>query len=171
MKMQKKVRQNFPSVSQIAQLPVQLTTIVPPDWEDRNGHVNVQYYLTLYELGGYEMLNEVGVDEAFLTAHHFGLFDLEHHLHYRSEMLVGDQVSTYNRILHKNDRRFHGMYFIVNDRQDKLACTLEYLTAGVSLRTRRTAPFPDGMRRGLDLQIEKHRQLEWTPPLCGAIGV
>jgi acyl-CoA thioester hydrolase len=169
--MQKSARQDFPTVAQIRQLRVQYTTVVPPDWEDRNGHVNVQFYLTLYEQGGYEILNEVGVDDAYLTAHRFGLFDLEHHLHYRSEMLVGDQVSTYNRIMHRNDKRFHGMYFIVNNRQKKLACTLEYVTAGVSLQTRRTAPFPERMRLGLDLQIEKQRRLKWTAPLCGAMGV
>ena len=31
----------FPPVEQIRQLPVQLDMEVPPDWEDRNGHVNV----------------------------------------------------------------------------------------------------------------------------------
>jgi len=149
---------------------MQFSVTVPPEWEDRNGHVNVQFYLTLYESGGYEVLKEVGVDEAFLQAHRYGLFDLEHHLNYRSEMLVGDRVSTYNRILHGHEKRFHGMYFIINDSRDELACTLEYVTAGVDLRTRRTAPFPDQLREGIALQIERQRALHWKAPVCGAIA-
>jgi len=43
---------NFPGLDQIRELPVQLKMAIPPEWEDRNGHVNVQFYLALYELGG-----------------------------------------------------------------------------------------------------------------------
>jgi len=147
--------------------------IIPAEWEDRNGHVNVQYYQTLYELGGYQVLEEVEVDagEACLQEYGFGLFDLEHHLHYRSEIMVGDRVSTYNRIVECNDKRFHGMYFIIDDNRDELACTLEYITAGVDLRARRTAPFPEKIRRGIELQFEKHRHLQWAVPICGAMRV
>jgi len=150
---------------------MQLSMDVPPEWQDRNGHVNVQYYLTLYEAGGYQVLGDVGIDEAYLDTHHFGLFDLEHHLHYRSEILVGDRVSTFNRILHGNAKRFHGMYFIVNDSRDALACTLEYMTAGVDLRSRRTALFPHQIQQGIELLIEKHRLLQWTAPVCGTMAV
>ncbi len=164
-------RRTFPTTAQIRQLPRQYSTTIPPDWEDRNGHVNVQYYQTLYEVGGYQVLEEVGIDEPYLQSHDFGMFDLEHHLHYRSEILVGDRVSTYNRLLGKNDRCFHGMYFIVNDSRDLLACVLEYVTAGVDLQARRIAPFPDKLMRGLDQQIAKHQLLEWTAPVCGVMGI
>jgi hypothetical protein len=50
---------NFPGLDQIRELPVQLTMTIPPEWEDRNGHVNVQVYLALYELGGWVVLEEV----------------------------------------------------------------------------------------------------------------
>ena len=166
-----KTHQNFPTTSKIRQLPVQVSMNVPPEWEDRNGHVNVQYYQTLYELGGYQILEEVDCGESFLDAHHFGLFDLEHHLNYRSEILVGDRVSTYNRMLDTNERRFHGMYFVVNDSRDALACTLEYMTAGVDLQTRRTAPFPHELLQGVRLLTEKHRLLDWAAPACGTMGV
>ena len=145
--------------------------IVPPDWKDRNGHVNVQFYQTLYELGGYQILEEVGIGESYLTAHDFGMFDLEHHLHYRAELLIGDTVNTYNRLLDRNDKCFHGMYFIINDSRDQLACTLEYITSGVDLRTRRISPFPEKMKMGIDRQFEKHRLLDWAAPVCGVMGV
>ena len=164
-------RPTFPTTAQVRQLPVHLSMDVPADWKDRNGHVNVQYYLTLYELGGYEVLTEAGVDEAYLDAHHFGLFDLEHHLRYRSEILVGDRVSTHNRILHGNAKRFHGMYFIINDSRDELACTLEYMTAGVDLKSRRTAPLPHQLKLGIDRLIEIHRGLDWAAPLCGTMAI
>ena len=150
---------------------MQLSKIVPPEWKDRNGHVNVQFYQKLYELGGYQVLEEVGIGESYLQAHNFGMFDLEHHLHYRSELLIGAAVNTYNRILNRNDKRFHGMYFIVDASRDELAGTLEYITSGVDLRTRRMCPFPDKLSRGIEKQLGKHRLLDWAAPVCGVMGV
>ena len=166
-----KSRPIFPTTEQIRELPPQHSMTIPSHWEDRNGHVNVQFYQALYELGGYQVLAEVDADEAYLQEHGFGMFDLEHHLHYRSEVLVGDRVSTYNRLLVKNDRRFHGMYLIVNDSRDQLACTLEYITAAVNLGLRRTTAFPPDMSRAIALQLSRHQELSWPAPVCGALKV
>ena len=161
----------FPTIEQIRQLPVHLVMPVPSDWEDRNGHVNVQYYLTLYELGGYEVLEEIDLGADYLKQSQFGMFDFEHHLSFRAEIHVGDRVSTFNRLLAINQKRFHGMYFIVNDTRGELACTIEYLTAGVDLKTRRTCAFPDDLMKGLQVQLKRHQALPWPAPVCGAINV
>ena len=161
----------FPDVAQVRQLPAHLVMAIPPEWEDHNGHVNVQYYLGLYELGGYEVLAEVGIDIAVLETLGCGMFDLEHHIHFRSEVLVGQQVSSYNRILQASEKRFHGMYFIINDTLDRLACTIEYVTAGVDLRERRTAPFPDSVYQGVLRQLERHERLDWDAPVCGSMQI
>jgi acyl-CoA thioester hydrolase len=161
---------DFPGLDQIRELPVQLEMAIPPEWEDRNGHVNVQFYLALFELGGWDVLEDVGIDETWLEQRKFSQFDLEHHLHYRAEIWVGDQVSTYNRILGRSDKRFHGMYLIVNETRNRLAATVEYITAGVDMRTRRIAPFPEELASGLDVLIEKHQGLSWKTPVCGLMN-
>ena len=166
----KRIR-TFPSIEQLKQLPAQVTMEVPADWEDRNGHVNVQYYQTLYELGGYQVLEEVDITDAYLQENNFGLFDIEHHVQYLGELLAGDEVSTYNRLVSMNPKRFHGMYFIVNETREYLACTLEYVTAGVNLGLRRSAPFPRALSKGLEQQLEAHKRLDWPLPLCGVLKI
>jgi acyl-CoA thioester hydrolase len=164
-------RRSFPSLEQVRQLPHQLGMSVPPDWEDRNGHVNVQYYLKLYELGGYEILEDADLGGNYLEQNQYGLFDFENHLSFRAEIHVGDRVSTYNRLLAMNHKRFHGMYLIVNDTRKQLACTVEYVTGGVDLRNRRTAVFPDAFYQGLQRQLKRHQALDWPAPVCGAISI
>lgn len=160
----------FPTTDEVRQLPVQLSMRVPAAWEDRNGHVNVQYYQALYELGGYQILADIGFGEDWLRGSALGMFDIEHHINYRSELIVNNEVSCFNRIIAVNPRRFHGMYFIVNDTLGRLACTIEYITAGVDLATRRTAPFAPELASGLERLQRQHAQLPWAAPVCGVMG-
>ena len=74
-------------------------------------------------------------------------------------------------LLAMNQKRFHGMYFVVNDSRKQLACTIEYITGGVDLQTRRTAPFPDELLAGLKTQLSRHARLDWAAPVCGAMQV
>ena len=163
-------RPAFPDAAAVRALPLQHRMKVPEDWQDRNGHVNVQYYQRLYELGGYAVMDEIGYDLERCAAEDFGMFDLEHHLHYRAELLVGQQVSCYNRILAVTPKRFHGMYFVVNDGIDQLACTLEYITCGVDLRTRRTVPLPDGLHEGLVALVARYELFDWPAPVSGVMA-
>ena len=163
-------QRHFPNREQLQELPVQLEYVVPPEWEDDNGHVNIQYYLRLFELGGWVVLEEFGVDRPWLQRNAYSFFDLEHHLHYLAEMHVGDRVTTYNRVVGKSGKRFHGLYLIVNETRQRLACTLEYVSNGVDMQARRTAPMPEKLSLGLDDLYLKHQALSWEPPLCGIIG-
>ena len=157
----------FPRPEQVRELPLQLQMEVPPEWEDRNGHVGVQYFQALFAMGAWRVLEEIGVDEDWFRRNQRSQFDVEHHLFYRSEIHVGDQVSTYNRVLGKSDRRFHGMYLVINDSTDRLAATLEYITVGVDMNRRRMAAFPEDLSCGLDRLVEKHLKLAWDVPVCG----
>jgi len=157
----------YPTPGQLGELSVQLSMAIPPDWEDRNGHVNVQFYVALYELGGWVIFEEAGIDEAWFQQRNISVFDLEHHLQYRAEVLAGDEVIAYNRMLSRSEKAFHGMYFIVNQTRGRLAATLEYVSACVDMRTRRIAPFPEQLAAVLDGLLVKHRQLSWAAPDCG----
>jgi acyl-CoA thioester hydrolase len=158
---------SFPTLEQVRELPLQFEYIIPPEWEDRNGHVNVQFYLALFELGGWQVMEEIGVDEAWFERHAYSFFDLEHHLHYLAEIGIGERVTTYNRIVGKSDKRFHGLYLIVNETRERLAGVLEYISNGVDMNRRRTAPMPAELSRGLDDLYRRHQALSWAPPLCG----
>ncbi|MEJ8569311.1 acyl-CoA thioesterase [Elongatibacter sediminis] len=160
----------YPAPEEVRQLPRHLRMTVPPEWEDRNGHVNVQYYQRLYELGGYGILDDIGFDLARCNAEGFGMFDLEHHIHYRAELLVGHSVSGYSRVLAVNEKRFQGMFFILNDSTERLACTIEYVTCWIDLGVRRTAPLPDDLLRGLRAVVQRSDILPWPVPRCGVMA-
>ena len=164
------MRVSQPTVEQVRLLPTLMSETIPPDWEDYNGHVNIQFYMTLFERGGWPMVNQLGMDEAYFRDRRHGLFDLEHHISYLRELHVGEQVSLYSRFVDRTAKRFHGLMFIVNDTRDRLACTIEFVSSGADLEKRATAPFPDDVSKLLDEVIARHSQLTWPPPLCGVMS-
>lgn len=159
-----------PTPDEVRQLQRLMQVTVPPDWEDENGHVNVQFYMKLYDKGGRPLMDILGMDDSYFSERRHGVFDLEHHISYFSEIHVGESVSVHARLLDRTAKRFHGIVFIVNDSRDQLACTLEFVASGADLEARRTAPYPDDIAAALDRVIAEHRKISWHAPVCGVMS-
>jgi hypothetical protein len=44
---------------------------------------------------------------------------------------------------------------------------MEYISNGVDMQRRRTAPMPEDLARGLERLHAAHQGLSWEPQLCG----
>ncbi len=165
------MRPEFPSFEQVQALDSLYEHTITEDWLDQNGHVNIQYYQTLYDLSGWSMLERLGIDESYFTVQKRGLFDLEHHVFYLSELSVGDRVSVHGLFLDRNNKRMHGMVFITNLSKKVLACTLEFMASGANLETRRSDDFPPDVASRLDVMIAEDKAVGWPAPICGVMSV
>lgn len=164
------MRPAMPTPENVRDLPILLTMTIPPEWQDQNGHVNVQHYLALYDRAGWPLLRQLGIDPAYFHDRRQGLFDLEHHVWYLAEMHVGDVVSAHGRFLDRSDKRLHGLMFLVNTSRDQLASVLEYVSTGADLELRRTAALPVSVTAKLDELIAGHEALGWPAPRCGVMS-
>ncbi len=160
-----------PTFEEVSELAGEETLLIPSSWEDYNGHVNIQYYMSMYESGGQKMMERIGMDDSYFRDRKCGVFDLEHHVYYLSEVHVGETVSIHSRVVAMNEKRFHGFLFILNQSTKQLASTLEYISASTDLKARRTAPFPADIAETLQRSVESSQQLTWAPPLCGCMSV
>ena len=160
----------MPTVEQVSELPGLMARVVPPEWQDLNGHVNVRHYLELYDAASWPMLAAFGLDERIFRERRQGLFDLEHHLWYLSELHVGDRVSVHARFVARSVKRFHGVMFVVDRTRGRLASAFEYVSSGADLDARRTAPLPAELAAELDRQIAAHSRLAWPAPTCGVMS-
>ena len=161
---------SMPTVAQIDELPSLMERVIPPEWEDLNGHVNVRHYLELYDAASWPMLAAIGLDEKVFLERRQGLFDLEHHLWYLSELHVGDKVTVHWRFIARSAKRFHGVMFVVNRTRGLLANAFEYVSTGADLEARRTAPLPAEFAAYLDRMIAEHSRLAWPAPVSGVMS-
>lgn len=157
-------------LEKIMALPALYTGTVPHEYEDFNGHMNVRHYLSLFDEAGYPLIETLGLTPEIHAEQQTGGFDLEHHLWYVNEVMVGDIVTVHARILGRSAKRMHYLFFMVNRTRDKLAAVFECVNSFADMRTRRTAPWPPDVAAKIDALIEEHSALDWDAPTSGGMG-
>jgi len=160
-----------PSFDQVAALPVLTTTVVPQEYVDFNGHLNVLYHLQLDLKGcGQVFQGSLGIHDEYRAATGNTIFTAEHHLRYYAEARVGETTTTHARMISRSDKVFQLMVFLLNHDTSRLVNSLEATLIHVSLETRRPTPMPDTVVSALDAMIEQGSQLDWEAPVCGSMG-
>lgn len=159
----------FPTPHQLQSLPCYLRQRVPDEYLDAMGHMNVRYYLALFDTAAWDFFASFGMDMAYYNSKAGGAFALQHFITYLAEVHAGDNLAIYARLVGRSAKRVHFMMFMVNETQDKLACTLESMGAHADLTQRRTSPFPSHIAAQIDTLLAQHNQLHWQAPTCGVI--
>ena len=155
----------------LASLPVIYRAVIPPAYEDRNGHMNIRWYLALFDEAGDAMYPMLGLTADYFATSGMGGFDLEHHLWYPAEVRCGDAVVIRVRILARNSKLMHYLMFMENETQGVLSSIFECMHSHADLIARRTAPFPAHVAAKIDAFIAAHRALAWTAPVSGAMSI
>jgi acyl-CoA thioester hydrolase len=145
-------------------------TIARPDWTDRNDHVNIRYFVVVFDDAGDVFYPSVGLSDAEHRGRESGTMDLEHHTHFVREVRAGDRLAVYLRILGVSAKRFHYLMFLLNETTGQLASIFECVNTFVDLSRRKSAPWPDNVRSALDSLREKHGAVSWPAPVCGSMN-
>jgi acyl-CoA thioester hydrolase len=145
-------------------------TTIPTEYEDSNGHMNVRYYMAIFDEAGYPMIEEFGLTPEYLESRGEGGFDLEHHLNYLNEVRVGDDVSVYVRIVGFTPKRTHYLMLMVNETRGNVASTFECINSYADLKIRKTAPYPLEVAERIQAFLAQHQALAWDAPVCGVMS-
>lgn len=149
--------------------PACLCMTIPEAYRDNNGHMNVRWYSVIFDEAGDNLHERLGLTPEFHRAHGTGTMDLENHINYLSEVVPGDRVAVYMRVLTSSAKRVHYLMFIVNETKGKLAAIFECVNALVDLKLRKTATYPREIVNKIEAQIATNTTLGWPPPVCGAM--
>ncbi len=149
--------------------PPCLRMTVPDAWRDDNGHMNVRWYVAIFDDASDVLHADLGLTPEYHRQHASGTFDLEYHVQFLSEVMPGERVAVYVRYVAQSARRLHYVMFLVNESRGKLAATLECLNAFADLKVRRTAPWPADAAARIAAGVEASNRLDWPAPLCGAM--
>lgn len=157
-------------LEQIEQLQMIYRVSIPDRYRDKMGHMNMRYYLEVYDDAGDALFETFGLTPDYYREHGSGGFDLEHHIHYLNEVHIGDSVAIYARLLDRSAKRLHYMLFMVNESRQQLASIFECVNSYADLTVRKTAPYPEVIAGNLDAILKVHQALDWEAPVCGVMS-
>ena len=155
----------------LSSLPVTNQKVIPSEYIDIMGHMNVMWYIHIFDYGTRNLFDRFGFGEPYIRRTGMGSFALESHIRYLAEVQQGQSVTVRSRVLDRSAKTIHFFHFMTRDHDGKLAATIEVLGAHADLARRVVTPFPPEVSTRLDALLKTHQQLPWQAPVCGFIGV
>ena len=116
---------------------------VRPEMIDYNGHVNVAFYVKLFDEGLDILFERIGLSRTYVETRQMSFFALEAHVRYLREISLTDRVRMRLRILDLDPKRIHYWMELVHADESWLSATMESISIHVDMASRRPAPFPD----------------------------
>tara|TARA_B100001123_G_scaffold312757_1_gene349835 strand:+ start:443 stop:913 length:471 start_codon:yes stop_codon:yes gene_type:complete len=128
------------------------------DWTDYNGHMNVAYYVLIFDIYGAEKLMtefKMGEDSAKTT--NKSTMVVESHITYNQEVKEGDEVDV-NLIYFDHDKkRLLYKLEMIHKSKKYLVSTVESLSLYVDLKERKVSEFEDEKIKIMDEFINKNK--------------
>ena len=112
------------------------------DWIDYNNHMNVSYYLLIFDKFGADILNDtfkMGEHSARTTGK--STMIVESHITYNQELKMNDEVDVNLVFFDHDKKRLHYKMEMIHKQKQYLASTIEVLALYVDLNNRKVSEF------------------------------
>ena len=124
-----------------APLKLHSETILP-GWIDYNGHMNVAYYVLVFDHATDAFLDYIGLTDSHRTQHQSSTFAAELHVNYLREVREGDEVEVTTQLLGYDEKRFHYFHQMYHKGEGWLSASNEVMSLHMDMAVRRVAPMP-----------------------------
>ena len=128
------------------------------DWTDYNGHMNLAFYIHLFDQGWDVLLDkfEMGGESAKMEKR--STFAVESHTKYIQEVNEGDEVDINLLFLDRDVKRMVYQLEIFNKNGNYRAATTEVCSLYVNLDTRRVTEIEPHKQKLVDLYISENKE-------------
>ncbi len=145
--------------------------VVRTEWIDHNRHMNMGYYVVVFDLATDAFMRWVGLDADHRRVHCVTTFCLEAHVTYHREVTEGDPLRFTTQLLAYDARRLHYIHAMYHATEGYLAATNELMSLHVALETRRGATMaPEVLVRLAEIQAV-HGALPRPPQVGRVMGL
>jgi acyl-CoA thioester hydrolase len=145
--------------------------VVRPEWIDSNHHMNMGYYVVVFDLATDEWFRHLGLTASHRRQRRVTTFCLEAHVTYHREVREGDPLRFTTRLLAHDAKRLHYFHEMYHARDGYLAATNEVMSLHVSQDTRRGAPMAAEILERLARVQSVHDRLPRPPQVGRVIGL
>ena len=140
--------------------------VVRPEWIDANGHMNLAYYIVVFDHALDDVFDALDIGMAYRQRTGNSSFVVETHTLYAREATVGERVRVRTRVLGTDAKRLHLFQEMVRAKGDELLATQEQMCVHVDMVTRRSAAWPPDRQEVLRAMVQAQAGLP-VPPGAG----
>ncbi|HXT79798.1 MAG TPA: thioesterase family protein [Acetobacteraceae bacterium] len=120
---------------------VEYEDVVRPEWIDSNGHMNLAYYVVVFDLGTDRLYDTLGIGNAYREATGHSCFTAETHTVYEREVHLGDRLLVRTWLLGSDAKRLHYFHEMFHADSGERSAVQELMALHIDMRVRRVAPF------------------------------
>ena len=117
--------------------------VIQPAWIDYNGHMNVAYYVLVFDAGTDALLDTLGINSAHREHTQTSTYVLETHINYERELLLDATVDIYLQLVDFDQKRIHYALFMQHRDEEFQAASCEIMLMHINMKTTRGSPMPD----------------------------
>ena len=113
------------------------------DWIDYNGHMNLSYYILVFDSGAEVILSKFEMGEHSAKTTKKSTMMVESHITYNQELLFNDEVDINCVYFDHDKKRLQYKMEMIHKEKKYLASTIEVLALYVDLNERKVAEFEE----------------------------
>ena len=131
---------------------------IKAEWTDYNGHMNLAYYIHLFDMSWEILLDKFNMGEESAVNQKKSTFAVETHTTYDQEIKVGEEVDINLLFLDRDKKRLIYKLEMVHKEKRFLASTTEVCSLYVDLNKRKVSEFEDNKIILIDTYINKYKK-------------
>ena len=127
------------------------------EWTDYNNHMNLSYYILVFDMGAEVFLSKFQMGEHSAKTTKKSTMVVETHTTYNNEVKEGEEVDVFISHLDHDKKRIHYKLEMYKKGTSTLSATTEVLSLYMDLNLRKVAEFEDEKNKIMDEFISQNK--------------
>ena len=135
-----------------------ITKKIIKEWTDYNNHMNLSYYILVFDLGAEVILSKFKMGEHSAKTTKKSTMVVETHTTYNNEVKEGDEVNVFLSHFDHDKKRLYYKLEMYDKSKNTLSATTEVLSLYIDLNLRKVAEFENEKLIIMDEFINKYKE-------------
>ncbi len=131
--------------------------IINKEWTDYNNHLNMAYYVLIFDKAWEVMLEKFQMGEKSAKTTKRSTMVVETHTTYNNEVKEGDEVEIVLTYFDHDKKRLHFRLEMIEKKTKKLSATIEMLALYIDLNKRKVCEFENEKYKNMDQFIDENK--------------
>ena len=133
------------------------TTKIINDWTDYNGHMNLAFYILVFDKGAENILSKFKMGEQSAKTTKKSTMAVESHTTYNNEVKENEEVDVHLSYFNHDKKRLHYKLEMYEKSKNIISATTEVLSLYIDLNIRKVAEFENEKVMIMDQFIKENK--------------